>query len=66
MVKTLKRTYFFFAKSETEREVWIESFTKVIEANVAGQANFNLKSRAEGYLESLVPEANDSVKHLGT
>ena len=45
MVKTLKRTIFFFAKGETEREVWIESFAKVIEANVAGQSKFNLKSR---------------------
>ena len=55
MVKTLKRTYFFFAKSEIEREVWLESFQKVIEVNAAGQSNFNLKSRAEGYLNSLDP-----------
>ena len=25
MVKTLKRTFFFFAKNEIEREVWLES-----------------------------------------
>ena len=33
MVKTLSRTYFFFAKSDVEREVWLESFQKIIEMN---------------------------------
>ena len=66
LVKTLNRNYFFFAKSDLEREVWLESFAKVLEANEAGQSNFNLKSRASGYLQSLYTQANDSIKHLGT
>lgn len=33
MIKTPDRTYFFFAKSDVEREVWVESFKRIIEMN---------------------------------
>lgn len=33
MFKTLTQTYFFFAKSDVERDLWLESFAKVVEVN---------------------------------
>ena len=47
MVKTLDRTFYFFAKEEHERRFWLESFAKVIESHKSGQANFDLRSRPE-------------------
>ena len=29
-IRTIKRTYFFFANTHIERDIWIESFVKVI------------------------------------
>ena len=43
----------FFAKSDVEREIWVESFSKVIESNEKGMTNFNLKSSSAIYLKQM-------------
>lgn len=53
LVRTLKRDQIFFAISDVEREIWLESFGKIIERNETGHNNFNLKSTATIYLKSI-------------
>ena len=40
---TLTREYLLFAKTEDERDLWVQSFLKVIEFNTQTEGDFNLK-----------------------
>ena len=44
MVRSVKTEHFFFAQNDTERNIWLESFAKVLEYNKCGIDKFNLKS----------------------
>lgn len=52
-MRTLKKEFSFFAKSENEREVWLESLLKIMEHNEMGQTKFNLKSTSAAYMRSM-------------
>ena len=52
-MRTIKRDFLFFAKSDVEREIWVESFSKVIESNERGMTNFNLKSSSAIYMKQM-------------
>ena len=39
---TLTREYILFAKTEEERDIWVQSFLKVIEYNTLTDGQFNL------------------------
>ena len=42
-VRTLDRDYYFFAKNDTERDIWLESFAKVLKVNAAPDGKYNLR-----------------------
>ena len=61
-MRCLNKEYIFFSKNEMEREVWIESFLKIVESNETGGVNnFNLKKTGDLYLRSL--DNAESVIH---
>ena len=41
----------FFARSEIEREVWMESFAKAIDINKQGVSGVNLKAVSSDYYQ---------------
>ena len=51
-VRTMKREIMFFARDTIEREIWLESFSKVIEINKQGTTNVNLRTTATEYLSN--------------
>ena len=57
LVRCLNKEYIFYAKTEMERECWIESFSKIIEINETGKGNFNLKNTGNVYLRSIEDHA---------
>lgn len=52
-VRTMKKDFAFFAKSENEREVWLESLLKIMEHNEMGKSKFNLKATSNAYMRSM-------------
>ena len=42
----MAREYALYAKDENERELWMQSFAKVLDFNTQDQDTFNLKSPA--------------------
>ena len=42
-VRTLDRDYYFFAKNDTERDIWLESFAKVLKVNATPDGKYNLR-----------------------
>ena len=53
VVRTFNRDYVFFARTVAEREIWVESFSKVIESNEKGASHFNLKTVSHNYLKTI-------------
>ena len=44
MVRTLEREHVYFAKTEKERQIWLEGFSKILEYNRSSSGQFNLRS----------------------
>lgn len=44
LLRTINREYFFFAKSEVEREIWVKSFEKIVQQNRGKKGRFNMKA----------------------
>ena len=53
VVRTMKREYMFFARSDIEREVWLESFARAIDINKQGATNINLKAVSNDYYQMI-------------
>ena len=47
MVSTLDRDHVYFAKTDKEREIWLEGFAKIINYNRCTDGQFNLKAAAD-------------------
>ena len=56
MIRSLKSEHQFFAANDVEREIWLQSFAKVLEYNKYGLDKFNLRSVAD--IESLIKHQN--------
>ena len=52
-VKTLVKEVILFARSIDEREIWMDSFSKIIDMNKNEALNFNLGVRADSCLQMM-------------
>ena len=62
IVKTLQKEIVLFARTKEEREIWIESFEKIIDLNTNGALNINQKARADSCLQIMDQCIVDRIK----
>ena len=58
LMRTTKRDHTYFAKTDMERDIWLENLAKILESNRTGK--FNLKTTAADL--SLVTGIESSLK----
>ena len=53
-IRTMKREFMFFARDALERDIWLESFSKIVEINKLGRTHVNLRTTStEFYCSAL-------------